>query len=106
LAHEHRTGLAAAAGALRRALPPHVALLPGRLDGLVPQPPAAAVAAGALAWRGAGRLRGAALSGASAGGPRRCARAAHGAWCWRLPPRRSVGGATGWRGRRAGIGVA
>src|SRR3546814_2209028 len=49
------------ARALRRALPPHVALLPGGVDGQLPGPPHPAVAAGAVAARGAGRLYRAAL---------------------------------------------
>src|SRR3546814_8600483 len=50
-----------AARALRRAIPPHVALLPGCVDGQLPGPPHPAVAAGAVAARRAGRLYRAAL---------------------------------------------
>src|SRR5690606_17288371 len=62
LAGQRGGGLGAAAGALRRTLPAHVALLPRRFDGELPHPPHPAVAAADVAGRRAGRPRGPALS--------------------------------------------
>src|SRR5690606_19969684 len=64
LAGQRGGGLGAAAGALRRTLPAHVALLPRRFDGELPHPPHPAVAAADVAGRRAGRPRGPALSAA------------------------------------------
>src|SRR6185437_13271967 len=65
LARQLRAQLAAPGAPLRRPLPPHVAVLPQHLRRYLPRPQEPALAAGALAPRGAGRLRGAALTAAA-----------------------------------------
>src|SRR5690606_20032870 len=82
LAPQHRGRLGPAAAALRRALPAHVAVLPGRLDGRLPRPPDPAVADRDVAPGRPGRLRRAALGDVSRRGNGRVAEMAvriHGA---------------------------
>src|SRR5690606_27169902 len=64
LARQRRSRVGAAAGALRRALPAHVALLPGLLDGGLQDAADPAVAGADVAAGRARRHRRAALSGA------------------------------------------
>src|SRR5690606_7929177 len=61
LARQRRGRLGAAGPALRRALPAHVAVLPGRLHGHLPRAPGAAVAGADVAGGRAGGTGGAAL---------------------------------------------
>src|SRR5690606_36393790 len=63
LAEQHRCRVGHAGPALRLALPAHVAVLPGRVDGQLPQPPRPAVAGPDVAGGRAGGRGGTALSG-------------------------------------------